>query len=92
MLTCGATNGLHLASTTLLQNVDKVVIFVECPTYFIATDVLKKGGSFVVGFLAISSMPLDYHLRSDSNCDFIPVNALPRENHSPLSTIPLPSL
>jgi DNA-binding transcriptional MocR family regulator len=43
VLTCGATNGLHLASTTLLNNVDKIVIFVECPTYFIATDVLKKG-------------------------------------------------
>jgi DNA-binding transcriptional MocR family regulator len=43
VLTCGATNGLHLAATTLMSQNRPLVAFVECPTYFIALNVLKKG-------------------------------------------------
>lgn len=43
VLTCGATNGLHLAATTLMSQNRPHVAFVECPTYFIALNVLKKG-------------------------------------------------
>jgi len=43
VLTCGATSGLHLAASTLLNPGGETVIFVECPTYFIAMDILQKG-------------------------------------------------
>ena len=40
VLTTGATNGLHLAVSSLVQQGG--VVFVENPTYFIALDILKK--------------------------------------------------
>ena len=43
MLTCGATSGLHVAASTLLNPGEETVVFVESPTYFIAMDILHKG-------------------------------------------------
>ena len=40
ILTTGATNGLHLAVSSLVKRGG--VVFVENPTYFIALDILKK--------------------------------------------------
>ena len=40
VLTTGATNGLHLAVSSLVRRGG--VVFVENPTYFIALDILKK--------------------------------------------------
>ena len=42
ILTCGATHGLHLAASTLLQTTaGGGVVFVENPTYFIALDIFQ---------------------------------------------------
>ena len=42
ILTCGATHGLHLAVSTLLQTTGTGgVVFVENPTYFIALDIFQ---------------------------------------------------
>ena len=40
ILTTGATNGLHLAVSSLVKRGG--LVFVENPTYFIALDILKK--------------------------------------------------
>ena len=41
LLTCGATHGLHLLATSLLD-LKRGVVFVEDPTYFLALDILQK--------------------------------------------------
>ena len=52
MLTCGATHGLHLVASTLVQHGG--VVFVEDPTYFLALDVLQSDlGLQIKTFLSV---------------------------------------
>ena len=54
MLSCGATHGLHLAASTLVQHGG--VVFVEDPTYFLALDVLQSDlGLQIKTFLSVDN-------------------------------------
>ena len=58
VLTTGATNGLFVACSLLLDR--NAVIFVENPTYFIALEILSKDLGFRVVPIPMTSEGIDY--------------------------------